>query len=246
MLKIHSTTNYEQFHFFKGNRLATLESVPKALLESIQQKNMLESHPILVDRDFYVVDGQNRLRAAEKLGLPIFYVIDEKIEEQDIPLCQIQKNWTIANYLGYYKESNADYEFLYDISERYHFRNHIPFLIRHSYSTSTSATSAFRKGKFKISKDRNKLKKTYERIAEIRDEIVRHKPGTYISGQTLEAFWSLVNDQNYEHENMMYKIEKNIDNVFEALSFKKKNMILEILKTKVYNYFNKKDKKLEV
>ena len=59
---------------------------PRHLAEagcSDQEKNLLRDNPIAVDHNGCVVDGQHRLKAAEQLGVPIYYqfTVDMTIED---------------------------------------------------------------------------------------------------------------------------------------------------------------------
>jgi len=101
-MKIEETTEYESFHIDKCNRPVDEASVI-ALMLSIQSKNLLRSKPILVDADFNIIDGQHRLEAARRLGIPIPYYIEETATIDDvIKLNTNQKNWGIGDYLNYY------------------------------------------------------------------------------------------------------------------------------------------------
>jgi ParB-like nuclease family protein len=243
MLRIQKTSDYSLFRKYDSTNRKTYDGAVKALVISIQQKNMLESHPILIDKDMYVIDGQHRLAAAEKLNVPIYYVIDENVEEQDIPRCQIQKKWECNDYLKYYAVVKDDYAFVKDIFENYEFSSHLPFVIRCCGSIS-SATDAFRKGTYKITKDKQKLREKFHHIREIKKKITSFRPHTYFSSDSLKAFWKIVSYPNYNHELMMAKIEKYIDNVMFCLNFKKKDTIHDSFLEKVYDYNNKKIKKL--
>ena len=73
MVIIHSTQNYRQFNFIRENRDVNF----KSLLESVQKKNLLDCHPIICDEDLNVIDGQHRLKVAETLQVPIYYIISK-------------------------------------------------------------------------------------------------------------------------------------------------------------------------
>lgn len=243
MLNIRKTNDYSQFRKYERTNRDVSKSSVNALVASIQQKNMLESHPILIDRDNYIIDGQHRLEAAKILNIPIFFVVDEKVEEQDIPRCQIQKKWESSDYLKYYKEVNDDYGFVHEIYEKFGFNGHLPFVIS-SCASIASAGDAFRKGTFKITKSKLILRKKFEQIKEIKEAVKRKKENVYFSAESLKALWALVGDPKYNHKIMLDKTEKYIDNFLFSLNFKKKPTILDSLRDRVYNYFNKKADKI--
>src|SRR6516164_2630090 len=90
---IFDTDDYSQFHFLPGNR----DIHAKQLIQSIQERDMLSTHPILVSKrdmgGYYVLDGQHRLVAAKTLKKRIWYVVDNTIGEEHIPLLQRQRPW---------------------------------------------------------------------------------------------------------------------------------------------------------
>jgi len=102
MNKILSTTNYARFKMMEGNR--PVEGRVNKLIGEISRKNMLHLHPIVVQKNgdgrLYVADGQHRLRAAEALKLPVFY-----IESKDITLSDViqgngvQKGWSLKDFV---------------------------------------------------------------------------------------------------------------------------------------------------
>ena len=55
MSTINKTTDYSQFQFYATNRKTIIDD----LVASIKKENMLESFPILVNKDLYVIDGKS-------------------------------------------------------------------------------------------------------------------------------------------------------------------------------------------
>ena len=79
--KIHSTTDYNQFKYIKGNR-EVVESHVKTLSDQIAKKDF--QIPIIVNEKMEVCEGQHRLEAYRLLGVPITYIVKEGLEIQDI------------------------------------------------------------------------------------------------------------------------------------------------------------------
>lgn len=102
--QIRVTKNYEIFKLLKENR-DVIESKVASLAKAIKKKNMLKTNPIIVNSYMYVMEGQHRLAAAKILGVPIYYIIDDAFEIQDmISLNTHRCNWTGENYVKYYAE----------------------------------------------------------------------------------------------------------------------------------------------
>lgn len=112
MIKIEQTTNYGKFKTIRGNRAINRTHLKK-LSESILDNNMLEANPIIVDERFKVLDGQHRLLAAEKLGLPIYYVVVKFATGHISEVQMLNSNlraWSMNDFLNSYVErGNEDY-----------------------------------------------------------------------------------------------------------------------------------------
>lgn len=103
MDEIKSTTDYGIFTFLKENRFVEEPKLHK-MKESIKQKNLLRYAPIIVNESLEVLDGQTRLKAAESLKLPIYYIIARNLDcKETIKLLNInQLNWKPCDYLNLY------------------------------------------------------------------------------------------------------------------------------------------------
>jgi hypothetical protein len=106
-MEILKTKNYKQFILVDKNREGGV--CPKhvdILVHSIQARNMLEFKPIECDSEMRVMDGQHRLKAAERLGVDIYYTINPKFQDSDMITLNINKNWTPRDFLNFYVKSH--------------------------------------------------------------------------------------------------------------------------------------------
>lgn len=102
------TKDYSIFKIIDCNRDID-ESGVKSLSKSIMKKNLLKSNPIIVDSHMQVMDGQHRLRAAETLGVDIYYIIDDNFSISDISrINSTRKNWSSENYINFYMQQGFD------------------------------------------------------------------------------------------------------------------------------------------
>ncbi|MEN6512228.1 MAG: ParB N-terminal domain-containing protein [Chloroherpetonaceae bacterium] len=100
------TKDYKMFKFFDSNRELQKGLVDK-LIKSISLNNLLEFRPILVDKDFKIIDGQHRLEAAKKLQVDIYYEIQKELKAHDIILLnENQKAWSTEDYINFYANEN--------------------------------------------------------------------------------------------------------------------------------------------
>jgi len=99
---IESTTDYEKFKYKACNRDINPANLRK-IKNSIAVKDLLKYRPILVDKEFYVIDGQHRLEAAKQLSVPIYYQIQTGCVPEDIIILNSnQKKWDMCDYFKFY------------------------------------------------------------------------------------------------------------------------------------------------
>lgn len=109
-LSVLSTRDYSRFSFYDANRPA--DHWPK-LARSIEERDLTPYVPVMCAVDvssglLQIIDGQNRFKACESLGLPIYYMIVPEGKEDDIQrLNQYQKNWTADDYLNFYAKKGV-------------------------------------------------------------------------------------------------------------------------------------------
>lgn len=90
---INKTNNYELFKFYKQNRAITNN---KNLFNSIKTNDLTAYNPIIVNEDFYIIDGQHRFDVCRKLNKPIYYVIkSNEYDDNELmdSLNKSQKSW---------------------------------------------------------------------------------------------------------------------------------------------------------
>lgn len=94
------TKDYDMFKFLPFNRPIGKTYLDK-LKRNIQKKNLLHVNEIKVTKDYYVIDGQNRLAAARDLGLPIYYrIVDiDSDDVEAVQMIQLTKRWTTQEHL---------------------------------------------------------------------------------------------------------------------------------------------------
>lgn len=116
MSNIFCTRDHNKFRKFPGNRTLKEGHVEK-LMASIKQCDDLENHPIIVDEDYRVLDGQHRLEAAKRLGLAIYYKIDKDAShEKIIQINDCKLGWNIEDKFEYHIEyGNDDYRKIRDL-----------------------------------------------------------------------------------------------------------------------------------
>lgn len=119
-MRVYNTTDYDQFKTLKGNRYIDPNNYKK-LLKAIEQKNLLEINPIIVNEKFEVIDGQHRLEIAKTLNLPVYYYVASKTSyDEVITLNNVSKRWNLFDFANLYaKLGNKYYKFLVDLNQEY-------------------------------------------------------------------------------------------------------------------------------
>jgi len=118
---IHKTSDLNQFKLLKANRTINEDHV-KSLARSLEENNLLAVNPIIVDDNLQVIDGQHRLAAAKRLGIPVYYVViraDElKSEDAIRKLNAYQRTWTFVDFAkSWANKGKEDYKVLIAFSE---------------------------------------------------------------------------------------------------------------------------------
>lgn len=111
------TTNYEIFKTLAGNRDIDLSNV-KNLIKSIRENGYIGT-PILISKNFEVLDGQHRLEALKQLGLPVPYEIREMTLTQVQALNTASRKWGQIDYIkSYASMGNEEYILLLNYIEK--------------------------------------------------------------------------------------------------------------------------------
>jgi len=114
------TKNYSKFVFSKENREIKTKTV-LAIKDSMTKFGFIPGRPVLITKDWLIVDGQHRFLAAKDLGIEVeFEVLDGDHIDKMIHLNSTQSNWTLEDYVNSYAYQNIDcYRKLLRFKEKY-------------------------------------------------------------------------------------------------------------------------------
>ena len=111
------TSDYSKFSVTPENR-GVVQSHVGNLARSMAKHGWIDGFPMIVSRirgKLQIRDGQNRFWAAQRLGIPVKYLICEKGQDK-IPIAELNgdhKNWTTADFCkSYANQGDRDYEIL--------------------------------------------------------------------------------------------------------------------------------------
>lgn len=235
-MKIHKTDNYSQFKFFDSNRTLSKNTI----YESMKAKNFLDTHPVVVTKKgdyYYIIDGQHRFAAAEKLKLPIYYVVKDNLEECHIPLLQNQNRWTYKDWLKHYTVRGYDeYVFVTEMAHRYKLPARI--LVYCYTGMSNNSFTNFRKGKMKLTRNHIELEKMSAQLKDL-TTFITVDLGCSLADRGYYALWKILSTPKYNHAHFLKKCEMLRDKVIDALKYRDMRNIYEKLVLRVYHHGRK-------
>lgn len=128
--EVYTTTRYDIFDFSNINREVEPSHV-NTLMESMQKHGFLKQKHILVDPAGVVIEGQHRLKAAMKLGIPVYYTIhDEPFNVELVRDLNMGKSWSLENFIKTTaRNGREDYQKYRDFTKRYGLSNSAPAYI---------------------------------------------------------------------------------------------------------------------
>lgn len=104
-IKVYESNDYDMPKQVKTNRVVN-EGHVQVLMASIQKRNLLRVRPLLLSGDNYLIDGQHRLEACRKLGIPFLYVRDHNVTLSDVTTLNVgAKSWSRNDFFRHYCES---------------------------------------------------------------------------------------------------------------------------------------------
>lgn len=232
MKNVMKTNDYSRFKFRDDNRNQIDKNHVKNLINSIKQQNLLHLNPIIVNKDFEVINGQHRLLAAKELNLPIYYVVED-LECSAIPLLNISKSWSSLDYLNYYAKQGYDnYILLQRFMQKYELKINTVFALLTKQATKGNFYESFRTGLFKYND--SELEGVMENIRITQDcirKITGYQP--YLrSARFCSALTVVFKDPNFNITKWVNNIHRNIDKIGPRANTKQYLMLFQ----DVYNW----------
>jgi hypothetical protein len=118
---IQKTFEYAKFKLLPENRPINKYKVAR-IAESIEEDDQSAFRPILVDKNFGIIDGQHQFKALMKLERPIYFVQNPDASLRSIALLNsFTTSWGLANYAHFYaKQGLKPYQEVIQFAEKYH------------------------------------------------------------------------------------------------------------------------------
>jgi hypothetical protein len=239
---MEKTIKYSQFKFIRGNREIKEHHV-LAVKAWIESRNLLEYRPILVNEKMEVIDGQHRLKAAERLGVPIFYTIQKGATGQDVIAYNTGNlKWTREDSLNYFlKEGNENYIAFFNFMNKHKLIINTTMDIFSNFDSFSGED--FLTGKI-VWPHPDIVKKVEERhfkVAQIIDYLNANVPGgklekKYLYGisvaRTLRSFFA---NEAVDYDTFLTKLKYNLDKVHPCA----RQRAYSLMWLNIYNWKNK-------
>ena len=138
-LTLATSSDYGAFKMLEFNRelhRGTIERIKVCMAEV----GFLPIHPIIVTKDYEIIDGQHRFVAARELGIPFYYMITDGATDTAKAMIVSNTNkrsWSPDYYIG-----------LLDFAKRHDIRTGVAmsFISGHAVNHTKSVTKMFRDG----------------------------------------------------------------------------------------------------
>ena len=110
---VQTTKDYARFKYLDGNR-ELKEGNIKAIQNQIAQHG--QKIPILVNERNEIIDGQHRLEACKRLGVPVKFIVDVGATIDHVISANIVgQKWALMDYVNRYRtQGNEHYNRLYE------------------------------------------------------------------------------------------------------------------------------------
>lgn len=118
MSKLYYTKDYSIFQFDFNRNISQFHV--DLIASSPDLEESLRFHPCVVNENNLIIDGQHRIKAAEKMGVGVYYFIKHGATVDDIKECNIkQRSWTPKDFIDFYaKQEKKTYLIIKDLVEK--------------------------------------------------------------------------------------------------------------------------------
>ena len=234
--KVMYEKNYSKFTLFDNNRDIN-ETHVEELIASMRKSGQLM--PVVVTPDKEVIDGQHRLKACEKLGIPVSYVINSAGNVKQIAVMNnTQKGWKNKDFLKHFSHNShhncSEYKKVEKFIEEYRlpFRVNIALLSDRAINNDNNVANrgpmpSFRNGSFKIV-DLDKAKETASRLIKLKSFV----PNLVRIVKFSVAFIKISKLDNFNLKTCYAQLEKNSKQFDKCLNQEDWNEAM----VRAYNY----------
>lgn len=206
--RIYYTSDYAMFHFLKGNRDLNEPKINKIVKSVTAGLNFFKYCPIMVNENYFIIDGQHRFYASKKLKLPIYYVIVPNFSLRQIAeINNNQSKWKVRDFMNCYIDADINRDH-YKLLEKLQSETHINVstmisLLMYGKVAQGGQTDAFRDGNF-IVKFHNETVNLIEKARQFEVFSAKWQERAF-----LQAIEKLLDSDKYNHDALLKKLQKH-------------------------------------
>jgi len=208
---IQKTGDYTIFKILNFNRQKSKKHIEE-IKRLVTNENLLHLHPILVNENMEVIDGQHRLEAAKALNLEIFYIQDKISYEHILTSNLYQQKLTLKDTIKFFaiKDAIPSYLFLYNCVQETSLSPKALIALFFS-SNSKSIIEFIKSGKFEMPSNRELIQKLLDSLKKFLVFAVekRIKPFSMFSSSLFSiGYRNLVLFSDFKEEIWFNKLEQ--------------------------------------
>lgn len=213
--QVFSTKNYNLFKKLNSNREAAENPAHLKRLQKSFEKKALVS-PIIVNGRYEVIDGGHRLLVLATLGLPVEFIIDDTLTEEDMQLYNAnQKPWDVSDYVHFHSRNGVEnvkttYSVYQSFQDKYNFGDAatMALLTNKPGGYSASDRNALKDGVFTLG-DVATSARDAERIVEI-GGLCDKKKEFWLDKNFVSAMIMVFRNERYNQQHFMNRLETRI------------------------------------
>ena len=149
------SSNYKMFSFLDYNRELNKKHIGQLVASFVQYGQI---QPIVCNKKLQVIDGQHRFKACQELGLPVFYIINQKATTKIISVINnTQKGWNHDDYIRHFSHSSHPNNLEYRKVAKFKKDHNLPYAVIfllcraevNKVRESNTSSDGFKDGTFK-------------------------------------------------------------------------------------------------
>lgn len=230
--KTQHTSDYALFRVLSGNRPVSKYHVREVAQSFMDNPELIELRPILVNESMEIIDGQHRLRACEMLGIEVPYIVAPGLTIGTAQIMNaLQRPWKLIDFANSYAfAGNNHYQRFMKYLDDYAplQPNTLLTYISGTQNNSGPAKTRFKMGKFTFPVDSTEVDDRLGKLTSFADVGVNF----WQHESFAMAFLRILRDvEDYDHERMLANVKKMTD-------FERKPTIMEQLREleRAYNF----------
>ena len=228
------TNDYEMFSFKDGNRPIRKAHLKK-ITASIASKQI--AVPIVVDENFEICDGQNRFEACKSLGKPVYYIVIDGLELEDVQRLNANtKTWGPVDFLDSFCDLGyVEYIKFRAFQKKYKFAHTESLVILGGWTSNKEGINihqSFKDGDFRIV-EYSKACEVADKISKVKKYFEAYKTKCFVSAM-LKLFRES-DETGYDHDKFLNKLSRQTERMTKQVDT---NSYLTLIES-IYNHGSK-------